>query len=73
MLYPTELRGLAKTEALLTRICPRDCLPNPQRPALFTASRPGEAAEPHRIVGITYSAPERIPAGQRAVTVFSRV
>ena len=29
--------------------------------------------EVYRIVGITYSAPERIPAGQRAVTVLSLV
>ncbi len=28
---------------------------------------------PQRIVGITYSAPARIPAGQRAVTVFKRL
>src|SRR5712691_1706997 len=27
----------------------------------------------YRIVGITYSAPARIPAGQRAVTVFKRL
>ena len=27
----------------------------------------------HRIVGITNSAPARMPVGQRAVTVFSRV
>jgi hypothetical protein len=27
----------------------------------------------YRIVGITYSAPARMPAGQRAVTVLSRV
>ena len=30
-------------------------------------------AAAHRIVGMTYSAPVRMPAGQRAVTVFSRV
>ena len=34
-----------------------------------TAARDGF----YRIVGITYSAPERIPAGQRDVTVFSLV
>ena len=28
---------------------------------------------PHRIVGMTYSAPARIPVGQRAVMVFSLV
>jgi len=27
----------------------------------------------YRIVGMTYSAPARMPAGQRAVTVLSRV
>jgi len=27
-------------------------------------------AEPYRIVGITYSAPARMPVGQRAVIVF---
>jgi hypothetical protein len=29
--------------------------------------------EPHRIVGMTYSAPARTPVGQRAVIVFRRV
>ena len=28
---------------------------------------------PHRIVGMTYSAPARMPVGQRAVTVLRRV
>src|SRR3954452_22036797 len=31
------------------------------------------AARIYRIVGITYSAPERMPGGQRAVTVLTRV
>ena len=45
-------------------------------PRRYTACG-GDATAPrqgsYRIVGMTYSAPERIPAGQREVTVLRRV
>jgi hypothetical protein len=33
----------------------------------------GRSLDLHRIVGMTYSAPARMPVGQRAVTVLRRV
>jgi hypothetical protein len=43
---------------------------------IFRFSEPKKSPAPlpyYRIVGITYSAPARMPVGQRAVTVFSLV
>ncbi len=58
MLYPAELRGRRREDTTRAAAMPP---PGALRAKLY------------RIVGITYSAPERIPVGQRAVTVFSLV
>src|SRR3954452_20359990 len=59
------LLGLAKP----VEIDDRSHSSAPSRPLAAARSRPAR----YRIVGMTNSAPERMPAGQREVTVFSRV
>jgi hypothetical protein len=47
--------------------------PRPDDTPPAAAMPPQRGTLVYRIVGITYSAPDRIPAGQRDVTVFSLV
>ena len=53
-----------------------DPLSRPSAPGTkisMSEGQPEDDIPAYRIVGITNSAPARMPVGQRAVTVFSRV